>query len=291
MVVSMTGFGRAKVESEQHVVTVEVKSVNHRFCELTIRTPKQLVKIEDKLKKRMSEYIKRGKVDAFLTISGEGLVHRNIQVDWRLAEDYYRTLHTLKEKFSLENEVTIQDLLKDAEIISVEETEEDNDQLEHLVLQAFTKALVDLKEMRNAEGEKLKEDLLSHISLFRKTLASINEHVPDVLKQYRERLEKKIKDFAGDNADESRILTEVAIFADKSDISEEITRLESHLTQFTASISQEEPVGRKLDFIIQEMNREVNTIGSKANDAAIASLVVEMKTCLEKMREQVQNVE
>ncbi|EDL64129.1 YicC/YloC family endoribonuclease [Bacillus sp. SG-1] len=291
MVVSMTGFGRATVESEQHVVTVEVKSVNHRFCELTIRTPKQLVKIEDKLKKKMSEYIKRGKVDAFITITGEGLVHRNLKVDWQLAEDYFRTLQTLKEKFALETDIAMQDLLKDAEFISIEETEEENEQVQHLVEKAFIKALADLTAMRKAEGAKLQEDLLSHINLFRDTLSSIKEHVPAVLKQYRARLERKIKDLAGENADESRILTEIAIFADKSDISEEITRLESHLTQFTASIKLGVPIGRKLDFIIQEMNREVNTIGSKANDAAIAEFVVEMKTCLEKMREQVQNVE
>ncbi|WP_421384512.1 YicC/YloC family endoribonuclease [Bacillus salacetis] len=291
MVVSMTGFGRAIEESEQHVVTVEMKSVNHRFCELNIRTPKQLVKIEDKLKKKMSEYIKRGKVDAFITIAGEGLVRRKLKVDWQLADEYFRTLHTLKEKFSLKDDIELQDLLKETEFISIEESEDENDLLEHLVEQAFIMALEDLKSMRRAEGEKLQEDLLSHIGLFRETLASIHSHVPGVLKQYRSRLERKIKELTGDTVDESRILTEIAIFADKSDISEEITRLESHLSQFTAAIKKEEPIGRKLDFIIQEMNREVNTIGSKANDAAIAGFVVEMKTCLEKMREQVQNVE
>jgi uncharacterized protein (TIGR00255 family) len=291
MVVSMTGFGRAKEESEQHVVTVEMKSVNHRFCELTIRTPRQLVIIEDKLKKKMSEYIKRGKVDAFVTITGEGLVRRKLKVDWQLAEDYFKTLHTLKEKFSLEDEIDLRDLLQEDAFISIEETEEENDKLEHLVEKAFVKALEDLKSMRMTEGEKLQEDLLSHISLFRETLSSILSHVPEVLRQYRFRLERKIKELTSDNVDESRILTEIAIFADKSDISEEITRLESHLSQFTAALRKDEPIGRKLDFIIQEMNREVNTIGSKANDAAIAGFVVEMKTCLEKMREQVQNVE
>jgi uncharacterized protein (TIGR00255 family) len=291
MVVSMTGFGRAIKESEQHVVTIEMKSVNHRFCELNIRTPKQLGKLEDKLKKRMSKYIKRGKVDVFITLTGEGLVHRSLKVDWQLAEDYFKTLHTLKEKFSLSNDVALQDLLQETEIISIEETEKENEQLEQLVEQACIIALEDLRAMRMAEGDKLKEDLLSHISLFKATLSSITEHVPAVLNQYRARLERKVKELTGNSVDETRILTEIAIFADKSDISEELTRLESHLTQFTAAVSQDGPVGRKLDFIIQEMNREVNTIGSKGNDAVIGGYVVEMKTSLEKMREQVQNIE
>ncbi|MGM0844541.1 MAG: YicC/YloC family endoribonuclease [Bacillota bacterium] len=290
MVVSMTGFGRAKMESEQHEVTVEMKSVNHRFREFNIRTPKQLFKIEDKLKKKMTEYINRGKVDAFITITGEGLVHRRLKVDWQLAEEYLQTIHTLKGKFSLDDKVHLQDVLQRDEFITIEETQEENEDLEYLVEQALIQSLKDMTEMRKAEGEKLQEDLLSHISLFRDTLTSVSERVPEVINQYRARLERKIKEIAGD-ADESRIMTEIAIFADKSDISEEISRLESHLTQFTASVDQNIPVGRKLDFILQEMNREVNTIGSKANDAGIASYVVEMKTCLEKMREQVQNVE
>ncbi|RIW36354.1 YicC family protein [Bacillus salacetis] len=291
MVVSMTGFGRAIEESEQHVITVEMKSVNHRFCELNIRTPKQLVKLEDKLKKKMAEYIKRGKADVFITISGEGLVHRSLKVDWQLAEEYFQTLHTLKKKFSLSEDIALRDLLKETEIITLEETEEENKQLEQLVEQAFIKALEDLIAMRMAEGEKLQEDLFSHIGIFRVSLSSLIEHVPAILSQYQERLERKVKELAGDIVDQSRILTEIAIFSDKSDISEEITRLESHLSQFTDTVSQEGPVGRKLDFIIQEMNREVNTIGSKGNDAVVAGYVVEMKTSLEKMREQVQNIE
>jgi uncharacterized protein (TIGR00255 family) len=291
MVVSMTGFGSARVESGQHVVTVEIKSVNHRFCELNIRTPKQLVKIEDKLKKKMTGYIKRGKVDAFITITGEGLVHRRLKVDWQLADDYFQIIHTLKEKYSLKDNVLLQDILQRDELISIEETEEENKELEHTVERALVKSLEDLTAMRRAEGEKLQEDLLLHISTFRETLHSINQHVPEVITQYRTRLERKIKELTDDRVDESRILTEIAVFADKSDISEEITRLESHLTQFTSALGQDIPIGRKLDFIIQEMNREVNTIGSKANDAVIAAFVVEMKTCLEKLREQVQNVE
>lgn len=291
MVVSMTGFGSAKQESGQHVVTVEMKSVNHRFCELNIRTPKQLVKIEEKLKKKMAAYIKRGKVDVFITVSGEGLVHRKVMVDWQLADEYLKAIHTLKEKFSLDGKISLQDFLQRPDLISVEETEEENEHLEQLVEQAFMKAMEDLKGMRRAEGEKLREDLLSHAGVFTTALSSVNAYVPNVVKQYRTRLEKKIKELTGSSADESRVLTEIAIFSDKCDVSEEITRLESHLAQFSGTVEKNEPIGRKLDFIIQEMNREVNTIGSKANDASIASFVVEMKTCLEKMREQVQNVE
>jgi uncharacterized protein (TIGR00255 family) len=291
MVVSMTGFGRARQESEQHAVTVEMKSVNHRFCELNIRTPKQLVKLEEKLKKKMTEYIKRGKVDIFLTITGEGLVRRKLVVDWQLADDYLKTIHILKDKYSLDDKMDLNAVLQRSEFLSIEEIEDENEHLELLVEQAFVEALKDLVEMRELEGEKLRQDLLFHINLFMSTLSSTKAHVPNVMQQYRARLERKIKELTGDTVDESRILTEIAIFADKSDISEELTRLNSHLVQFTGTLEQTGPVGRKLDFIIQEMNREVNTIGSKANDAEIAAFVVEMKTCLEKLREQVQNIE
>jgi uncharacterized protein (TIGR00255 family) len=291
MVVSMTGFGRSKSESEQHTVTVEMKSVNHRFSEFYIRMPRQLVKIEDKIKKQVGQYVKRGKVDIFITINGEGLVHKSIRIDWPLLEEYYRLVNEVKRKFSVENDIQLSDLLKREEFITVEEMEEENESLEHLVLQAVTNAASELRHMREKEGEQLKQDFLLHLKNFQQNVNELKKHAPAVVESYREKLERKIKENSDNAFDDSRILTEVAILSDKSDITEELTRLESHLKQFHTTIEDKGAIGRKLDFMIQEMNREVNTIGSKSNDSIISNIVVELKTTLEKLREQVQNVE
>lgn len=291
MVVSMTGFGRSKSDSAQHTVTVEMKSVNHRFSECYIRMPRQLMKLEDKIKKQVSHHVKRGKVDIFITITGDGLVHKNLHIDWKLIQDYYQLVNEVKETFSLKDEVQLSHLLNREEFIMIEEMEEENEELENLVLKAVDEAALDLKVMREKEGELLKKDFLVHLSQFEKNIIELSSHAPEVVNQYRERLRKRISEYNETSFDESRLLTEVAIFADKSDITEELTRLKSHIQYFHSTLIDCGPVGRKLDFMIQEMNREVNTIGSKANDSLIATIVVELKSTLEKLREQVQNVE
>jgi uncharacterized protein (TIGR00255 family) len=291
MVVSMTGFGRSKLDSELHTITVEMKSVNHRFHECYIRLPRQLMKLEDKIKKQVSELIKRGKVDIFITINGDGLVHRNLHIDWKLIRDYYQLVHEVKENFSLNGEVELNQLLSREEFITIEETEEENEELEQLVLQAVVLASRELKEMRMKEGDALKEDFLAHLTHFEEKVTELNSFAPRVVTQYREKLRKKMMEYSEGTVDETRLLNEVAIMADKSDITEELTRLSSHIHYFHSTLSLSEPIGRKLDFMIQEMNREVNTIGSKANDSNITALVVELKSTLEKLREQVQNVE
>ncbi|PFA69009.1 YicC family protein [Bacillus sp. AFS015802] len=291
MVVSMTGFGRSKADSDQHSVTVEMKSVNHRFSECYIRMPRQLMKLEDKIKKQVSHSVKRGKVDIFITITGAGLVHKNLLIDWKLIQDYYQLVNKVKETFSLQDEVQLSHLLNREEFVIIEEMEEENEELEHLVLKAVEEAASSLRRMREKEGELLKKDFLLHLRNFEKNIAELNSHAPEVVNLYRERLRKRIVEYNEPSFDESRLLTEVAIFADKSDITEELTRLKSHIQYFHSTLTDEGPVGRKLDFMIQEMNREVNTIGSKANDSFISKIVVELKSTLEKLREQVQNVE
>ncbi|MBM7647188.1 uncharacterized protein (TIGR00255 family) [Bacillus ectoiniformans] len=291
MVVSMTGFGRSKVKSAEHAVTAEMKSVNHRFSEFHIRMPRQLLKIEDKIKKELAQYIQRGRLELFITIEGDGLVHRELQVDWKLVEDYVHLMEQLSDKFQLAGHVELRDLLQRSDLISVEESEEENEELEQLVLQAVTEAVQRLVAMRRAEGDELKKDLLVLLQKFKEKLTAIKDLAPLVVQSYSDRLKRRMQELSASSFDESRLLTEVAVFADKADIHEECIRLESHLQQFRQTLEAGEPIGRKLDFMIQEMNREVNTIGSKANDSAIASGVVELKTCLEKMREQVQNIE
>ncbi|NQD64803.1 YicC family protein [Bacillus haikouensis] len=291
MVVSMTGFGRSKMDSGLHTITVEMKSVNHRFHECTIRLPRQLMKLEDKIKKQVSEFIKRGKVDIFITITGDGLVHRNLHIDWKLIRDYYQLVHEIKDRFSLKGEVELNQLLSREEFIMIDEMEEENEGLDQLVLQAVMQASCELKEMRMKEGNSLKEDFLTHLNHFEQKVSELSSFAPNVVTQYRERLRKKMMEYSEGAIDDNRLLNEVAIMADKSDITEELTRLNSHILYFHSTLNRNEPVGRKLDFMLQEMNREVNTIGSKANDSSITTLVVELKSTLEKLREQVQNVE
>ncbi|PLR97340.1 YicC/YloC family endoribonuclease [Bacillus sp. T33-2] len=291
MVVSMTGFGRSTKESGQFNATVEIKTVNHRFCEFHIRMPRQLLAIEDKLKKNLGSRIDRGRVEVFVMLEGEGTVNRSVHIDWKLMDEYVRHIADIKEKYKVSGEVTIQDLVSREELIVFEEKAAGNDELEHLVLMAADEAAQELMQMRLQEGSALEKDVTANIGLLRDHVLHIKQYAPAVIEQYRERLSKKLHEFVGGIVDEARVLTEAAVFADKADINEELTRLDSHIAQFFKILTLTDPVGRKLDFLVQEMNREVNTIGSKANDAEIARAVVEMKSLLEKVKEQVQNIE
>lgn len=291
MIVSMTGFGRSKKESDRLSVTVELKTVNHRFCEFYFRMPRQLLKIEDKLKKKLGDHILRGRVEVFVTLSGEAVVNRKVQIDWSLLDQYYQYITSINQKYGLDQQISLNELIAREEIISIEESDEENGELEVLVLEAVEEAALGLKAMRKTEGEALARDISENLTQIKQRVNGLRELTPRVVNQYQERLTKRMQDFLAGQIDEARILTEVAVFAEKADISEELTRLDSHIQQFQKIILLKEPVGRKLDFLVQEMNREVNTIGSKANDSTIASEVVEMKSLLEKIKEQVQNIE
>lgn len=249
------------------------------------------MKLEEKIKKQISGFINRGKVDIFITISGEGLVHRNLRIDWKLIQDYYQLVHEVKDRFSLKGEVELDQILSREEFITIEEMEEENEELEQMVLNAVQLAAKELREMRLKEGEALEVDFHLHLNQFEQKVSELSIISPRVITEYRDRLEKKMMEYSEGAIDESRLMNEVAIMADKSDITEELTRLKSHILYFRSTMGLNEPIGRKLDFLIQEMNREVNTIGSKSNDSSITALVVELKSTLEKLREQVQNVE
>lgn len=291
MVVSMTGFGRSRVESDSFSVNVEVKTVNHRFCEMNIRMPRQLLIIEDKMKKKLNQHIRRGRVEVYVSLEGEGTVTRKIHVDWKLIEEYYQFIKQAREKYGFEGNVTLQDLLNRSELLHIEESEAGNEELGNLVLTATEEAVRMLKQMRTAEGEELKKDLLASLSQLESNVTELQNYSPLVVQLYKERLSKRMQEFVNGKIDEDRILTEVAVFADKADINEEIIRLRSHIGQFILTLNEKEPIGRKLDFLVQEMNREANTIGSKANDSTIAKKVVEIKSLLEKLKEQIQNIE
>ncbi|KAF0824469.1 YicC/YloC family endoribonuclease [Cytobacillus firmus] len=290
MAVSMTGYGRSKNDSGQGSITVEIKTVNHRFSEFQIRMPRQLMHIEDKIKKKLNRHIKRGRIEVFITIEGDVLASRQVNVDWELLDEYYQYITAIQAKYQIQTELSIGDVIRE-ELISIEEKETGNEEMSQLVLSAAEEACLQLMQMRKAEGDELEKDLRSHLSLLSNSVSKLREYAPKVAQLYQERLHKRMKEFLDGQVDEPRILTEVAVFADKADISEELIRLHSHISQFEHTLQLTDPAGRKLDFILQEMNREANTIGSKANSADIAAEVVEIKSLLEKMKEQVQNIE
>ena len=243
------------------------------------------------MKKILSQQIRRGRVEVYVSVEGEGIVSRKIQPDWQLIEDYFQFINEAKSKYGIEGTITLQELLNRTDLLHIEEREAGNEEIEKLVLTATEEAVILLKQMRLAEGEVLKKDLLAITAQIETNVTELQKFAPLVVQAFKERLTKRMLEFVNGQLDETRILTEVAVFADKADINEEITRLRSHIQQFLQTLNEYEPIGRKLDFLVQEMNREANTIGSKANDSNIAKKVVEIKSLLEKLKEQVQNIE
>lgn len=287
----MTGFGRATKQYHHTTLHIEIKSVNHRFSDQIIRMPKQFLYLEDQIKKIISNYIHRGRVEVFVTLEDEEKKGQEISVNWPLFDQYYQLFHQLKDKYSIKEPISLRDLLNQEECFQIVERELDMEKLGEVLLATVEEAVIQLNNMRAVEGLELYKDLennLKHIEAWVKQLQSL---APEVITQYREKLKTRIESYLPEPIDEARLITEVAIFADKADINEELVRLHSHIRQFYQIMEEKNPIGRKLDFLLQEMNREVNTIGSKANSADIGTIVVEMKSSLEKMKEQIQNIE
>ncbi|MEI5906116.1 YicC/YloC family endoribonuclease [Bacillus spongiae] len=291
MVVSMTGFGRSVKSIEDAKVTVEMKSVNHRYSDCYVRMPRQLLKMEDKLKKIIHKRIKRGKIDVFVNVEGNVLVHRKVKVDWQLLDQYGQSVMEIKEKLNISSSLELRDILSKEEIVVIEEVEEENVMIEQLVLEATKEATENLFSMREFEGAALQKELKGYLNSMKEILLSVTEYGPTVADQYKEKLASKLSNYTSGLIDENRLLTEIVIMAEKVDISEEVSRLENHIQQFSVTLEKNEPIGRKLDFLLQEMNREVNTTGAKCNDVTLSTLVVDLKAIIEKMREQVQNIE
>ncbi|WP_129726823.1 MULTISPECIES: YicC/YloC family endoribonuclease [Bacillaceae] len=290
MVSSMTGFGRAKAGHATHV-TVEMKSVNHRFLEMSIRLPKGMMRFEDMIRKKIGERIRRGRLEVSVTFEGEELSARRLHVDWDLLEQYKKAMEETKHRFQMPEAITVQQLFMMPEVASIEETESLNDEFEESLQEAVEAAVTMLGRMRDTEGERLHNDVQQRLSDIEGCVNAIIPHAPTVVQKYRERLEAKLKEVYNHDLDEQRLLTEIVLYADRCDIHEELVRLKSHLEQFHETLMDQEPIGRKLEFIVQEMHREMNTIGSKANDLTISKYVVDMKNHVEKIREQVQNIE
>jgi len=289
MVVSMTGYGKAILSNEQYKIHIEMKAVNHRYLETIVRLPRQLLAYEDSIKKIVSEYTSRGRVEVFVTI--EGLLLRTLQIDEGLIKQYKEAIENLTGNEQEKASYNSMDLLKLPEVTTVSEVEQINDNFEQLLLTTTKDACKQFYDVKCKEGSQLKKDLIERLRGIEECKKQIATNAPLVLKSYREKLQSKLAEIELTNIDEQRLLTEMMLFADRCDISEELVRLASHLDLFNETLQIKESIGRKLDFIVQEMNREVNTIGSKANSLEISKQVVEIKNNLEKIREQVQNIE
>ncbi len=287
----MTGYGRGESIAGNLRYYVEMRSVNHRFAEIVIRLPSGWSILEEKIKNEVQKVVRRGRVDVWITVDGEGSFQREVKVDWHLATSIVKAAEEIKERFQLPGTLGVEELLRFPDVLLVQESPINPEDHITPLFSAVKDASLELLQMRLREGQALKEDLLKRVGKLEDTIQSMKKQAPVVVEEYKARLMTRLKQLEREEFNEDRLLTEVVLFAEKVDIQEELTRLQSHLEQFAAALESSDPVGRRLDFLLQEMNREVNTIGSKAQDRWISSQVVECKSELEKMREQVQNIE
>lgn len=289
---SMTGYGRGVASKNNRTVSVELKSVNNRFSEISCKLPKALMYLDDTVQKRVKSIISRGSIDVYLTYENLSESSKKLTVDRALASEYATVAKTLRTEFRLDDDFGVTALMRTPDVITVSVPDDDRDEVIMLTKLATDEALVKLDEMRSREGEAVKKDLLKLIANLSDYLSKAKERAPLVVADYKAGLEKRIKELLnGIEPDETKLLNEVAFFADKADINEEIQRLGSHIDQFKSICGENAPQGRRLDFLSQEMVREVNTMGSKSNDITLTGYVVAMKNEVEKIKEQIRNVE
>lgn len=292
MLKSMTGYGRSQQTIDGRDILVEIKSVNHRYFEFSARTPRAYGYIEDKIKSLITATVSRGKLDVNVTIYTVEGKDAEVSVNLALARGYVNALRSVKDELCLSDDLSLDSVLRLADIFNVSKTVEDEVVIWDEVKQVTEDALAKFVEMRTIEGERMLADVKSRLIVIERLVTTIEELAPKSVSDYKERLFSKLQDVLdGKNIDEARVLTEVALFAEKIAVDEETVRLRSHLKQFDSLIISKDAVGRKLDFLVQEINREVNTIGSKCQDVSVTGLVVELKSEIEKIREQIQNIE
>ncbi len=287
---SMTGYGRSSVEVDGRQLTVELKSVNHRFLDVSFRMPRSFSFMEEDIRRQLATQIARGHVDVFATYRNMRSDAKTVTVDMPLAKAYYDALEQLTAT-GLHDDRTLMGLSRLPDVLVVAEAEEDREALRSLMSLAVAGALAELGAMRAREGQSLAQDLLMRLKRLEDMAGQIHTRYPETVKAYEARLKERIEELIGSKVDEGRLLTEVALMADRSAVSEELVRLASHISQMRDALTIDESVGRKLDFIVQELNREVNTVSSKSQDVPITQAVVAAKAEIEKMREQVQNIE
>ncbi len=289
---SMTGYGRFETVDAQKKIVIDLRSVNHRYCDINVKLPRMYMYLEDKIKDYVGKRVRRGKIDVSLYYESYVSQNKAVSLDTDLLKNYYDVLTEIKETCGISQEIGLSDLTRFSDIFIARQEEQDQEEIWQMVLACLEKAVDDFEAMRKREGERMVADLRHRAENVLADLSKVESLAPCMADNYAERLRERMKDLLGDvPVEESRFLTEVALMADKFCVSEETVRLRSHFVELENILSEAEGIGRKLDFLVQEMNREVNTIGSKANDLQISKLVVNMKAEIEKLREQIQNIE
>lgn len=292
MVRSMTGYGRGEFSNGDFSVTVELKSVNHRFFEASVRAPRQFAFLEDKLKSFVQSRVSRGKIDILVSCDFGNSCEDKIELNEEYAKEYISALRLLSEKFGIENDIAVSNVSSNPEVFKVTKQRLDEESVWDAVSNAAETAVSALLKEREAEGARLAEDVLGRTVTILKMVETVEERSPQTVSEYRSRIEAKMRELLGDTTvDEQRLLTETAVFADKVAVNEETVRLRSHIAHFSEMFETGGAIGKKLDFTVQEMNREANTIGSKCQDIEISHTVVDIKSEIEKIREQIQNIE
>lgn len=291
MIKSMTGFGRGKYENDGRTYTVEIKSVNHKYTDINIRIPRFLNSVEDEIRKKINNAISRGKIDVFINFENFSNKGNAIRINRELAKEYLKELKSLADETNLDFNVNVIDVSRLPEILKIED-EEDGELISSELMLAVDEAIQNFVKMRETEGIKLIEDIEKRIYLIKEKVEEITSFSSNLVEEYIEKLKSRVDELLKPGTvDETRLMQEIVIFSDKSSIEEELTRLKSHISQFLNLIKQASPIGKKMDFLVQEINREVNTIGSKANCLEITNRVIEIKTEVENIREQIQNIE
>ena len=293
MIRSMTGFGHGEVSNDKNQkVTVEMKSVNHRYCDISLKLPKKLAMFEANIRNIMKEYASRGKIDIYVSYEDLSETAVSLHYNQAMAAEYMQVFKKMQEDFGIETKITAEALAKYPEVVTLEEVQQDEEVWWELLEAALRQAAEKFLETRTIEGANLKKDLLGKLDQMAADVAFIERRSPQIIAEYRAKLEEKVKEFLEDSAiEENRIAAEVTLYADKIAVDEEIVRLQSHISSMTDVLESDESIGRKLDFMAQEMNREANTILSKSSDVDLADHAIELKTNIEKVREQIQNIE
>ena len=293
MIKSMTGFGHGEVSNDKNQkVTVEMKSVNHRYCDISLKLPKKLAMFEANIRNIMKEYASRGKIDIYVSYEDLSETAVSLHYNQAMAEEYMQVFKKMQEDFNIETKITAEALAKYPEVVTIEEVQQDEEVWWELLEAALRQAAEKFVETRTIEGANLKRDLLGKLDQMAADVAFIEERSPQIIAEYRSKLEEKVKEFLEDSTiEENRIAAEVTLYADKIAVDEEIVRLQSHISSMTDVLESDESIGRKLDFMAQEMNREANTILSKSSDVDLADHAIELKTNVEKVREQIQKIE
>lgn len=292
MVKSMTGFGRGEARDNGRMLLVEIKSVNHRYCDIFVKIPRYISFLEDRVRNKVAATLSRGKIDVYIDFDDYNGECNSIMMDEGLAKAYIKALEAMRDKFGLKDDISVSLVSRFPDVLKLQKIETDGEKIWSILERALDEALASVVKMREDEGEKLREGIMGVMFNMENIIKDISLRAPNVVNDYKKKLEARIKELLGqETVDESRLAMEAAIFADRSSIDEEMVRLCSHIGQLKETLGMDQPIGRKLDFLIQEMNREVNTIGSKANDLFITKSVLELKSEIEKIREQAQNIE